>query len=65
MKSEPLADLFVASTWSSVREPTQVFQLLETVYGEFDRLAKRRKVFKVEVSAANIVTTSDSPNTNM
>jgi hypothetical protein len=26
-----------------------VFVLLETIYREFDRIAKRRKVFKVEV----------------
>lgn len=28
---------------------TIVFTLLETLYGEFDRLARARKVFKVEV----------------
>ena len=31
-----------------MREPTQVFTLLETVYGAFDAIAKRRHVFKVE-----------------
>lgn len=46
--SKPIADLFPNATvlfadiegftaWSSVREPTQVFTLLETVYGAFDR----------------------------
>ncbi|CAJ1935354.1 unnamed protein product [Cylindrotheca closterium] len=55
----PLADYFATTTvmfadicgftaWSSVREPSQVFTLLETVYGEFDRLTKHSKVFKVE-----------------
>jgi hypothetical protein len=34
--------------WSSVREPTQVFQLLETIYHAFDEIARRRRVFKVE-----------------
>jgi len=33
---------------SSVREPTQVFQLLETLYNAFDEIAGRRRVFKVE-----------------
>jgi class 3 adenylate cyclase len=56
---KPLADLFLDTTvmfadicgftaWSSVREPSQVFLLLESVYGSFDKIAKRRRVFKVE-----------------
>ncbi|KAL7571854.1 hypothetical protein ACA910_002930 [Epithemia clementina (nom. ined.)] len=55
----PIAELYPATTvlfadltgftrWSSTRSPTQVFQLLETIYGAFDSLAERRKVFKVE-----------------
>jgi hypothetical protein len=58
-ESKPIADLFPNTTvmfadiagftaWSSVREPSQVFTLLETVYKAFDKTAKRRKVFKVE-----------------
>jgi class 3 adenylate cyclase len=58
-KMKPLADLFLETTvmfadicgftaWSSVREPSQVFLLLESVYGSFDKIAKRRRVFKVE-----------------
>jgi len=31
-----------------MREPTQVFTLLETLYGAFDELAKELGVFKVE-----------------
>jgi class 3 adenylate cyclase len=57
--SKPLADLFLETTimfadicgftaWTSVREPSQVFMLLESVYGAFDQIAKRRRVFKVE-----------------
>ncbi|CAB9523712.1 Receptor-type guanylate cyclase gcy [Seminavis robusta] len=42
------ADIAGFTKWSSNREPTHVFQLLETLYGAFDRLAKRHKVFKVE-----------------
>jgi hypothetical protein len=62
--SKPIADLFTECTvlfadianftaWSSVREPGQVFTLLETVYGAFDVLAARRGVFKVEVRATD------------
>ena len=36
------------TAWSSMREPTQVLLLLETIYRAFDEIAKRRKVFKVE-----------------
>ncbi|CAB9523716.1 Receptor-type guanylate cyclase gcy [Seminavis robusta] len=42
------ADIAGFTQWSSNREPRHVFQLLETLYGAFDRLAKQRKVFKVE-----------------
>jgi hypothetical protein len=58
-ESKPIADLFPSTTvlfadiagftaWSSVREPSQVFILLETVFRAFDGIAKRRRVFKVE-----------------
>jgi class 3 adenylate cyclase len=59
LKGKPIADLFPHATvvfadvvgftaWSSVREPTQVFTLLETLYNSFDKVARRRAVFKVE-----------------
>lgn len=35
-------------TAGSVREPTQVFTLLETIYHAFDEIARHRRVFKVE-----------------
>jgi class 3 adenylate cyclase len=43
------ADIVGFTAWSSAREPNQVFLLLESIYHEFDVLAKRRRVFKVEV----------------
>jgi len=57
--TKPIAELFPAATimfadisgftaWSSTREPTQVFTLLETIYHAFDEIAKQRRVFKVE-----------------
>eukprot|EP00980_Cylindrotheca_fusiformis_P021261 scaffold8180_cov87-Cylindrotheca_fusiformis.AAC.1 len=57
--SAPLADLFPSvsltfadivgfTAWASAREPHQVFVLLETIYGAFDKLAYRHNVFKVE-----------------
>eukprot|EP00980_Cylindrotheca_fusiformis_P024504 scaffold11976_cov120-Cylindrotheca_fusiformis.AAC.5 len=55
----PLADLFPETTivfadiagftaWASAREPAQVFILLETIYGAFDKHANRHSVYKVE-----------------
>lgn len=55
----PIADLFSNCTvlfadisgftsWASERSPSQVFILLETIYGAFDKIADRRGVFKVE-----------------
>lgn len=65
----PIADLFPECTvmfgdvegftaWSSVREPSQVFTLLETIYAAFDRVASRRRVFKVETVGTYSTTVS-------
>lgn len=42
-------DISGFTAWSSAREPSQVFTLLETIYHAFDVIAKRPRVFKVEV----------------
>lgn len=42
------ADIAGFTAWSSVREPSQVFTLLETLFHAFDSIATRRNVFKVE-----------------
>ena len=42
------ADIAGFTAWSSVRDPGQVFTLLEQAYGSFDAIAKQRGVFKVE-----------------
>lgn len=42
------ADIVGFTAWSSVREPTHVFRLLEALYSSFDEIAVRRRVFKVE-----------------
>ncbi|GKZ00220.1 hypothetical protein MPSEU_000974900 [Mayamaea pseudoterrestris] len=71
-KSKPLADLFPNCTimfadlqgftaWSSMREPTQVFMLLETIYHAFDQIANRRRVFKVETVGDCYVAVSGLP----
>ncbi|KAG7373590.1 adenylate/guanylate cyclase [Nitzschia inconspicua] len=56
---KPIADLFPNTTvlfadivgftaWSSTREPSSVFVLLETLFRAFDKIAVKRNVFKVE-----------------
>jgi len=42
------ADIAGFTAWASVREPSHVFTLLETLYGAFDRKARKMGVFKVE-----------------
>jgi class 3 adenylate cyclase len=59
LTNKPIADFFPHCTvlfadiagftaWSSVRDPTAVFTLLESLYSCFDGIARRLKVFKVE-----------------
>lgn len=72
LKSKPIADLFPEATiifadlvgftaWSSTREPTQVFTLLEHIYHSFDEIAKRRRIFKVETVGDCYVAVSGLP----
>ncbi|CAB9515789.1 Receptor-type guanylate cyclase gcy [Seminavis robusta] len=69
---KPLADLYLDTTvlfaditgftaWSSVREPSQVFVLLETLFQSFDGVAKKRRVFKVETVGDCYVAVSGLP----
>lgn len=70
---KPIADLFAATTvlfadiagftaWSSTREPSQVFILLEAVYGAFDEIAAKRGVFKVETIGDSYVAVTGLPD---
>lgn len=56
-----VANMIGFSAWSSVREPIQIFQLLETVYHSFDNIAKRRRVFKVETVRDSYVAVAGLP----
>jgi class 3 adenylate cyclase len=42
------ADIAGFTAWSSNRSPTEVFKLLETMYGLFDKIAHKYSVFKIE-----------------
>ena len=55
------ADVEGFTAWSSVREPSQVFTLLETLYAAFDRVAVQRRVFKVETVGDCYVAVSGLP----
>jgi class 3 adenylate cyclase len=58
------ADVEGFTAWSSVREPSQVFTLLETLYAEFDRVAMQRRVFKVETVGDCYVAVCGLPEPN-
>jgi class 3 adenylate cyclase len=69
---KPLADLFPNCTvlfadiagftaWSSLRDPSQVFTLLESVYQAFDKIARKRGVFKVETIGDSYVAVTGLP----
>ena len=55
------ADVEGFTAWSSVREPSQVFTLLETIYTAYDLVALRRRVFKVETVGDCYVAVSGLP----
>lgn len=72
VEKELLPDLFVHTTvalidicgfssWSSVREPVQVFQFLELLYENFDRVATRSNVYKVETVGEMYVAAAGVP----
>lgn len=72
LTEQPIADLFLNCTvlfgdicgfsaWSSEREPEQVFLLLECIFQSFDRIARRRGVFKVETVADSYVAVTGLP----
>lgn len=74
-KTKPIADLFPETTlffgdiagftaWSSMREPSQVFTLLETLYAAFDEIARRRRVYKVETVGDCYVAVTGLPDPN-
>jgi Adenylate and Guanylate cyclase catalytic domain len=70
--SEPIADLFPHTTvmfldianftaWSSEREPSQVFTLLENLYHCFDEIGRRLGIFKVETIGDSYVAAAGLP----
>ena len=72
LTEKPIADLFLGCTvlfadiegfsaWSSERKPTEVFTLLETIFQTFDRLARKRNVFKVETIGSSYVAVTGLP----
>jgi len=73
--NRPIADLFPSATvlfadivgftaWSSTREPTQVFELLESLYKVFDTIARRLKVYKIETIGDCYVAATGLPVAN-
>jgi hypothetical protein len=72
-KTKPIADLYPSASilfcdiagftsWSSSRDPTSVFILLETIYKAFDGIARRRRVYKVETIGDSYVAVAGCPD---
>eukprot|EP00934_Nitzschia_sp_Nitz4_P001797 Nitzschia sp. Nitz4//scaffold14_size191712//189680//191729//NITZ4_001758-RA/size191712-augustus-gene-0.235-mRNA-1//1//CDS//3329537032//1797//frame0 len=55
-------DVVGFTQWSSGREPSHVFKLLETLYKSFDKSAKRLGVFKVETIGDCYVSVTGLPS---
>jgi class 3 adenylate cyclase len=49
------ADISGFTAWASIRQPSQVFTLLESIFKEFDTMANKRKVFKVRDRAFHML----------
>ena len=47
--------------WSAQKEPYQVFMLLEALFKAFDKIAKRREIFKIETIADCYVASTGAP----
>jgi class 3 adenylate cyclase len=56
------ADISGFTAWSSLRDPAQVFTLLESIYSSFDAVARKRGVFKVETVGDSYVAVTGLPD---
>ena len=56
-----MADISGFTAWSSVRSPSEVFTLLETLYAAMDEVARRMGVFKVETIGDSYVAVCGLP----
>ena len=57
-------DIANFTAWSSERAPEQVFKLLESLYREFDDIAKEMNVFKVETIGDSYMAVAGLPTPN-
>ncbi|CAB9505272.1 Receptor-type guanylate cyclase gcy [Seminavis robusta] len=56
-----IADLCNFTAWASVREPCQVFTLLELIYHAWDSIGQRRRIYKVETVGDSYVAIAGCP----
>lgn len=50
--------------WSSNRNPKEVFDLLESLFGAFDEIARRQKIYKIENTGDTYVASCGVPKEN-
>jgi len=56
-----IADISGFTAWASTRDASDVFTLLESIYFEFDALARKHRVFKVETVGDSYVAVCGLP----
>ena len=61
LPSSIITDIAGFTSWSSTRDPSRVFILLETIYRAFDKMALRYGVFKVETIGDSYVACTGLP----
>jgi hypothetical protein len=59
------ADIAGFTAWASTRDASDVFTLLESIYFEFDMLAKKYRVFKVETVGDSYVAVCGLPEVRL
>jgi class 3 adenylate cyclase len=55
-------DIVGFTAWRSARDPSQVFELLQTIYQAFAAVTKRRRVFKVETIGDSYIAVTGLPD---
>ena len=57
-----ITDIVGFTAWSSSRTPQEVFTLLESIFSNFDKICKARRVFKVESVGDSFVCVAGLPS---
>ncbi|KAG7368267.1 adenylate/guanylate cyclase [Nitzschia inconspicua] len=59
------AGIYGFARWSTNRDPKEVFDLLEALFGAFDEIANRQKIYKIENTGDTYVAACGVPRENI